>query len=90
VKTPQVDVTTSWTNPKDTFSIANLRLVVNGRTVARVGGTGKDKLPVKITRTKKSVTAHVSGLRNGRLKFDVKANEVHGRTKAKTSVHKRR
>jgi hypothetical protein len=90
VKTPAVDLTTTWTNPKDRFSIANLRLVVNGRTVARVGEKGANKLPVRITRTKRSVTAHVSGLHAGRLKFEVKADNVHGRTKATTSVHKKR
>ncbi len=89
-ETDQVDVTTRWTNPKDKFSIVNLRLVVDGRIVARVGGKGANKLPVRITRTKNSVTAHVSGLHSGRLGFEVKANTVHGRTKATTSLHKGR
>ena len=55
-KTPEIDLTTQWTNTKDRFSIVNVRLVVNGRVVARADGTGANKLPVRVSRTKRSVS----------------------------------
>jgi hypothetical protein len=89
-KTTQLTVTTRWTNPRDRFSIVNLTLVVDGRSVASADGVGANKLPVKITRTRNSVTATVSRLRRGRLGFAVKADDVHGHSRATTTVHKTR
>jgi len=58
--------------------------------VASANGKGANKLPVKVSRTKRSVTAHVSGVKSGgRVAFDVKADTVHGHTNATTSVKKR-
>ena len=89
-KTPEIELTTRWTNAKDRFSIVNVRLIVNGRVVASANGKGANKLPVKVSRTKRSVTAHVSGVKSGgRVAFDVKADTVHGHTNATTSVKKR-
>jgi hypothetical protein len=88
-KTQAVDVVTRWSG-SNAFTISDIRLVgpAGAGDAARASPATKPK--VHITRTRNSVTARVSGLRQGRLEFAVKAEKVSTGGAATTTVRKAR
>lgn len=89
VKTQAIDVVTRWTGPTNAFNVGDFLLVESGPTDA-AGGNRATRPKVTVTRKRNSVTAHVSGLKPGRLSFSVKAEKVRGRQTATTTVRKAR
>lgn len=89
VKTQAIDVVTRWTGAANAFNVGDFLLVESGPADA-ASGKRATRPKVTVTRKRNSVTAHVSGLKPGRLSFSVKAEKVRGRQTATTTVRKAR
>ena len=72
--TRSAQIALTWSSPLDRFTLAGLRLVVRGRTVA-VGARIR-RLTVKRTSSSTFTVVKVSGLRPGTLRFSVRARRV--------------
>ena len=78
-----IELVTSWTKPGDRFTIANVKLVPRGRSIASAAAP-----PLKVTTTRgpNSVKVRVSNVQPGRLTFSVNSERVGKKTKVKTAV----
>jgi hypothetical protein len=89
VKTQAIEIVTRWTGAANAFNVADFLLVESGAGDA-ARGKRATRPKVTFTRKRNSITAHVSGLKPGRLSFSVKAEKVRGRQTATTTVRKAR
>jgi hypothetical protein len=74
--TKSIQIALTWANPLDKFAISNLKIVRNGRTVARAARRGARRLSVKTTTSQTFTLLKVSGLTQGKLSFKVKATAI--------------
>src|ERR1700682_4146004 len=73
--TKSIQVVLTWASPLDKFTISNLKLVSQGRTIAQAARKVK-KLKVKVTTSPTFTLLKVSGLAKGKLTFKVKAAAI--------------
>lgn len=73
--TKSLQIALTWANPLDKFTISNLKIVRNGRTIAQAARKVK-KLSVKTTTSQTFTVLKVSGLTKGKLSFKVKAATI--------------
>jgi hypothetical protein len=74
--TKSIQIALTWTSPLDKFTISNLKLTRNGRTIAQAARRKPRKLSVKTTTSQTFTVLKVSGLAKGKLSFRVKAAAV--------------
>ncbi len=72
--TKSIQIALTWANPLDKFTISNLRIVRNGRTIAQ--GARVKRLSVKTTTSPTFTVLKVSGLTRGKLSFKVRAATI--------------
>jgi hypothetical protein len=71
IKSAQITLT--WANPLDKFTISNVKLVSHGQTIAQAARRKVRKLTVKTTTSPTFTVVKISGLSKGKLTFKVKA-----------------
>lgn len=72
--TRSANIALSWSSEADAFTIAGIRVVRNGKTVARAARVRKLRVTKRVGKT--FVTAKVSRLVRGRLRFKLRATRV--------------
>jgi hypothetical protein len=73
--TKALQIALTWASPLDKFTISNLKIVRNGRTVAKSARKVK-RLTVKTATSPTFTVLKVSGLTKGKLKFKVSATTI--------------
>jgi hypothetical protein len=73
--TKSLQIALTWASPLDKFTISNLKVVRNGRTVAKTARRVK-RLTVKTATSPTFTVLKVSGLTRGKLKFKVTATTI--------------
>jgi len=75
--TKALQIALTWSSPLDKFTISQLKIVKNGRTIAQSSARRKvRKLAVKTTTSPTFTVLRVSGLTKGKLTFKVKATAI--------------
>jgi hypothetical protein len=74
--TKSLQIALTWANPLDKFTISNLKIVRNGRTIAQAARRKVKRLTVKTTTSPTFTVLKVSGLAKGKLTFKVKAATI--------------
>jgi hypothetical protein len=74
--TKSLQIALTWASPLDKFTISNLKIVRNGRTIAQSARRKVRKLAVKTTTSPTFTVLKVSGLTKGKLTFKVKATAI--------------
>lgn len=73
--TKALQIALTWASPLDKFTITNLKIVRNGRTVAQAARHVR-RLVVKTTTSPTFTVLKISGLTKGKLTFKVKATAI--------------
>jgi hypothetical protein len=74
--TKSLQIALTWSSPLDKFTISNLKIVRNGRTIAQAARRKVRKLAVKTTTSPTFTVLKISGLTKGKLTFKVKATAI--------------
>jgi hypothetical protein len=74
--TKSLQIALTWSSPLDKFTISNLKIVRNGRTIAQSARRKVRKLAVKTTTSPTFTVLKISGLTKGKLTFKVKATAI--------------
>ncbi|HMH47857.1 MAG TPA: hypothetical protein VK538_09090 [Solirubrobacteraceae bacterium] len=74
--TKSLQIALTWASPLDKFTISNLKIVRNGRTIAQAARRKVKRLTVKTTASPTFTVLKVAGLTRGKLTFRVKATAI--------------
>lgn len=84
--TPTLRITLRWRGARNRFSLANVRFVQTGRSLAMASKLRPGGVDLRVRRTKSGLNATVSKLRPGRLAFSVRPDRLRGATTVSTAV----
>jgi hypothetical protein len=74
--TKSLQIALTWASPLDEFTVSNLKIVRNGKTVAQAARRRVKRLTVVTTTSQTFTLLKVSGLARGKLTFKVKATAI--------------
>lgn len=78
-----IDLTLTWANPLDAFTVGSLKLKVKGGPTISIA---KKRLKVKRVSGKTYLSLHVGGLKRGKLSFKLRAKTLGSGTGAKVNL----